>query len=88
MQRINELTPQVTGKSTDPDWFLLRQHFEFKEAELTRLRVENEKLRRVMYEAWKTLTEFGSPKDESRVGWTLKAIDAAIQAEKEPTNKK
>jgi 1,4-alpha-glucan branching enzyme len=46
MQKINELTPQVTGKSTDPDWFLLRQHFEFKEAELTRLRAENAELRR------------------------------------------
>jgi cell division protein FtsB len=44
MQRINELTPQVTGKSTEPDWFLLRQHFEFKEAELTRLRAELERM--------------------------------------------
>jgi hypothetical protein len=43
-------------------------------AECDSLRAENEELRRVMHEAWKTLTEFG---------WTLKAIDAAMQTEME-----
>lgn len=28
MKIINELTPMITGKAFDPDWFLLRQRFE------------------------------------------------------------
>ena len=28
MRLINELTPKITGKAFDPDWFLLRQRFE------------------------------------------------------------
>ena len=29
MQKINELTPNINGKAFDPDWFLLREHFQF-----------------------------------------------------------
>ena len=32
MEIINRLTPQVVGKASDPDWFLLRQRFEQMEA--------------------------------------------------------
>ena len=28
MRIINELTPKISGKAFDPDWFLLRQRFE------------------------------------------------------------
>jgi hypothetical protein len=28
MRIINELTPSISGKAFDPDWFLLRQRFE------------------------------------------------------------
>ena len=28
MQAINKLTPHIKEKAFDPDWFLLRQHFE------------------------------------------------------------
>lgn len=28
MDMINKMTPKITGKSFDPDWFLLRQRFE------------------------------------------------------------
>jgi len=34
MQMINTLTPNVKGKSFDPDWFLLRQRFEQVEEKL------------------------------------------------------
>ena len=32
MQIINKLTPDITGKAFDPDWFLLRQRLEEFEA--------------------------------------------------------
>lgn len=28
MQKINDLTTSITGKSFDPDWFLLREHLQ------------------------------------------------------------
>jgi hypothetical protein len=34
MQKINDLTPTITGKAFDPDWFLLRQRFEQAEEKL------------------------------------------------------
>jgi hypothetical protein len=29
MQKINDLTPNITGKAFDPDWFLLREHLQY-----------------------------------------------------------
>jgi hypothetical protein len=34
MQTINDLTPKITGKAFDPDWFLLRQKLEQTEEKL------------------------------------------------------
>lgn len=44
MMLINKLTPQITDKKADPDWFLLRQRFEAIERENVELRKRVEEL--------------------------------------------
>lgn len=43
---INKLTPDIKDKSSDPDWFLLRQRFEEMERQLTAATAQLEEARR------------------------------------------
>lgn len=52
MQIINAMTPEITGKAFDPEWFLLRQRLEEIGTERDSLREDVAKLRRMLAMAY------------------------------------
>lgn len=76
MMLINKLTPEITGKAFDVDWFLLRQRFEAMEAELAACR---EKL--AQWETWGIIeVAIRNPNVASYVKeWESRALNAEQQ---------
>lgn len=51
--------------------------------QLDDLKAERKELVEALNKSWRTLTEFGSSRDETRVGWTLQAIQSVLNKSSE-----
>lgn len=79
MAMINDLTPSIQRKASDPGWFLLRQRFEQVEADFERLSAENARLTRMMQAvAGDNVTQDGGA-DYERIDGLIQKLQAIRQ---------